>query len=117
MFGWKVLPPHCYLGNLGLNIDQYQASQIPSSQIRKHICTSYQQSYGRHTDNAGKDARILFPPMERNSCLPTVQIFCERTGWQGSERHRHLRIDPRTQEVWYKAIVVYCTPTMYQAMG
>lgn len=56
-------------GNSELNIALFQAFQTPSSQIRKYICTSYQQSCGRHADNAGKDAGRLFLPMKKNPCL------------------------------------------------
>ena len=61
----------------------------------------------------------FLPGKEMHVCVleETVQIFCARAQWQGNGRHRHLRIDPTTQEVWYIASAIYCAPTKYQAVG
>lgn len=91
MFGWEALPPCCYLGNSELNIAQCQAFQTPSSQIRKYICTSYQQSCGRHADNSGKDARRLFLPMKKSmsaSWKKESRESVEKTDGRVRESHR-----------------------------
>lgn len=80
----RLFPPCCYLGNSELNKAQFQAFQTPSSQIRKYICTSYQQSYGRHAVNAGKDAGRLFLPMKKKESMSASWKKWSRDSMEGS---------------------------------
>lgn len=110
MFGWVALPPCFYLWNLKLNIVHCQAFQTPSSQIRKHICTSYQQSYGRHTDNAGNDATRLFSPTKKFVSASWKKqsrySMKETDGKVIGDIGIYVRIDLSTQEVWHITIAI-----------